>query len=156
MAILRTVHNARMILGIGVGISNMVYSTCISRNKNVRDVLATLSMTSIFFKSLTSIGSLMQPSSRFFCTYRYRPSLSWDSSILDKERLHNRSLRGCIWGSEERISVPFERWIKRKRLVKKVVASLSNKIYAVYVAFLLATLELLFVHRGILFDDTRE
>lgn len=74
-ATLPTVHNARMIL-IDVGISNMVYSTCISGNKNVRDVLATLSMTSIFFKSLTSIGSLMQPSSRFFCT-RYRPSQSF-------------------------------------------------------------------------------
>lgn len=76
MAILLTVYNAQMILGIGVGISNMVYSTCISRNKNVRDVLATLSMTSILFESLISIGSLMQPSSRFFCTYRYRPSES--------------------------------------------------------------------------------
>lgn len=34
----------------------MVYSTCISGNKNVRDVLATLSMTSILFESLMSIG----------------------------------------------------------------------------------------------------
>lgn len=91
-----------IILGIGVGISNMVYHTYTLKmvDSNVRDALTTLS---ILFESLMSfsIGSFVRDprrdsSVRIDIVHLVARNFPRESSLLDEEKLYDRSLRGDI------------------------------------------------------------
>lgn len=152
-----------IILGIGVGISNMVYHTYTLKmvDSNVRDALTTLS---ILFESLMSfsIGSFMRVATLVEILLYVSISSIWLLAIFLESPLFLMR-KSCMIEAYEAISF-FKNTSKRgtknyERVeVEKVVTRSIAEQYALYIAFLLIAVQhfRLFLHYGIFSDNTRE
>lgn len=150
-----------IILGIGVGISNMVYPTYTLKmaDSNVRDALTTLS---ILFESLMSfsIGSFVRAATLEILLYVSISSIWLLAIFLESPLFLMR--KSCMIEAYEAISF-FKNTSKRgtknyERVEVEKVVTHSIAEYALYIAFLLIAVQhfRLFLHYGIFSDNTRK